>query len=126
MPAHEGCASFPGAQCGDIAQFGTFGEPAQVNWVHVQYASKHAAQRALLRSGEQLSTTCMVGVKALDVSHRAAIEHGAGGSGLAMTFPKPAPQLRPYSLGASAAASAVVPLPARGTWSKIQEFVLGL
>ena len=91
--------------------------------------NKHAAQRALLRAGDQLSSTLLVGVKPLDAAHRQAVERqlGSGAVSSAMSFPKPsAAQLRPYALDGAAAASTVVPLPATGAWSKFAEFVLGI
>lgn len=118
------------SKAGDILQFGTFGEASQVNWVHLQYQNKHAAQRALLRNGEQLSACCMVGVKPLDPAHRAAADRagpgGPGGTGpaFAVAFPKPQQQ-RPYSLDAAAGAGGVVPLAAKGVAQRLKEFVLG-
>lgn len=44
-------------KCGDILQWGTFGQPA-ANYLHMQFQNKFAAQRALLRNGEQLSPRC--------------------------------------------------------------------
>lgn len=86
--------------------------------------NKHAAQRALLHNGEQLSATCMVGVKPLDASHRAAVEHQAGGASFAMAFPK-LQQQRPYTLEAASGAGAVVPLATKGLAQRVKEFVLG-
>ena len=103
--------------------------------------NKHAAQRALLRNGDQLSTSCMVGVKPLDAAHRQAVEHGGGGGGgagtssasassFAMAFPKPLQQQpRPYTLdavgGGSGSSGAVVPLATKGITQRVKEFVLG-
>lgn len=90
--------------------------------------NKHAAQRALLHNGEQLSAACMVGVKPLDAAHRAAVEKAgaAGGSGqsFAVAFPKPQQQ-RPYTLEASAGGAGVVPLATKGLTQRVKEFVLG-
>ena len=90
--------------------------------------NKHAAQRALLRSGDQLSASCMVGVKPLDSAHRQAVDKagsgGGAGAGFAMAFPKPQPQ-RPYTLAAGAGSGAVVPLAAKGLTQRVKEFVLG-
>ena len=93
--------------------------------------NKHAAQRALLRNGDQLSASCMVGVKPLDAAHRAAVERQAGGNGagsggasFAMAFPK-LQQQRPYTLEAAAGAGAVVPLATKGLAQRVKEFVLG-
>lgn len=115
------------SKAGDIQQFGTFGEGAAVNWIHIEYRNKHAMQRALLRNGDQLSATCMVGVKPLDAEHRAVVEkHGGSSSGpsFAMAFPKPQQQ-RPYTLGPAAGMSAVVPLATKGLTQRVKEFVLG-
>ncbi|PSC73480.1 Nucleoporin NUP53 [Micractinium conductrix] len=115
------------SKAGDIVQFGTFGEAAQVNWVHLQYQNKHAAQRALLRNSDQLSASCMVGVKPLDAAHRAAVDRagsaGAGGPSFALAFPKPQQQ-RPYTLEGRSGA-AVVPLASKGMGQRLKEFVLG-
>lgn len=92
--------------------------------------NKHAAQRALLRNGERLSASCMVGVKPLDPAHRAAVDKagvggtGAAGSTFAVAFPKPQQQ-RPYTLDAAAGAGGVVPLAAKGVTQRLKEFVLG-
>lgn len=41
---------------------------------YAQFQNKYAAQRALLRDGEQLTPGLVVGVKPVDARHRAAIE----------------------------------------------------
>lgn len=133
------------SKCGDILQFGTFGQGATANWVHIQYENKYAAQRALQRSGMRLTPSLMVGVKLLDDASRMAIEQymgisdgavatgagaGAGGAafengvgnGGASMRPK-VMQVRPYSLTRQ---PVPMPMPARTTWSKINEFVFGL
>ena len=97
--------------------------------------SKYGAQRALLRSGEQLSRQCMVGVKPLAPTHRAAVERylaagGAGGGGLgaaAPPCPRPAAAAaRAYSIDGGALAGGVVPLRAESTWAKVSQLVFGL
>ena len=89
--------------------------------------NKHAAQRALLRNSDQLSASCMVGVKPLDAAHRAAVDRagsaGAGGPSFALAFPKPQQQ-RPYTLEGRSGA-AVVPLASKGMGQRLKEFVLG-
>ncbi|KAI3435617.1 hypothetical protein D9Q98_001678 [Chlorella vulgaris] len=113
------------SKAGNIQQFGTFGEAAHVNWVHIEYQNKHAMQRALLRNGEQLSASCMVGVKPLDAEHRAAITMvDVAGPTFAMTVPKPQQQ-RPYALGAAASTAGVVPLATKGLTQRVREFILG-
>lgn len=93
--------------------------------------NKHAAQRALLRNGDQLSASCMVGVKPLDAQHRAAVDRaggtgaGAGGTAsFAMAFPKPQ-QPRPYTLEAASGGGSMVPLPSKGLSQRVYEFVFG-
>jgi hypothetical protein len=140
------------SKCGDIHEFGTFGESSTVNWLHINFATKHGAQRALLRNGERLSQFCMVGVKPMDPAQKAGIDrymaggssgggvftvgggvlggNGAdsnnnGGGAFLLPFPKPA-QNRGYALDASSGSQAVVPLCNKSTWAKVSEFVLGL
>lgn len=68
--------------------------------------NKYAAQRALLRSGDRLSHSVMVGVVPLTGAHRQAVERylasgsRAGGNGGALPFPKP-PAMRPYLINAN-------------------------
>jgi nuclear pore complex protein Nup53 len=124
-------------KCGDIVQFGSFEDGPHCNWLHISYSNKHAAQRALLRSGDQLSSSCMVGVKPLDAHKRDAIERQLGGSGAATggsgmgggrggtALPKLA-SLRPYQVNAASAQAAVVPLPSKSAWDKVSEFILGI
>jgi hypothetical protein len=116
-------------KCGDVEEFGTYGDGPHVNWMHLRYANRHAAQRALLRSGEQLSAACMVGVKPLDPGRREAMERaGGGGEGAARATPAlpRAARARPYQLDAAAAQAAVVPLASKSAWEKVSEFILGL
>ncbi|KAG1679270.1 hypothetical protein FOA52_009300 [Chlamydomonas sp. UWO 241] len=110
-------------KCGDILQWGTFGSPA-TNFLHVQFQNKYASQRALLRSGEQLSPSLIIGIKPLDARHRHAIEayHENGGDGrVSFTRPATLPE-RSYRIDAPPAAA--VPQP-RSTVSKVVEFVFG-
>jgi nuclear pore complex protein Nup53 len=121
-------------RCGDVLQWGTFGAGPGANFVHIQYQTRYGAQRALLKGGEQLSSTLIVGVKPLDARHRQQVEAAGGGpaaggspdglrigrgSGLAA-----AAAARPYRVEAAAAAA----LPQRGTglWDKLQQFVIGV
>ena len=59
--------------CGTICNYGPFSGGARVNWLHICFASKHDAQRALLKNGEQLSPTLIIGVKPLDPRQRCGI-----------------------------------------------------
>jgi nuclear pore complex protein Nup53 len=127
-------------KCGDIVQFGSFEDGPHCNWLHINYSNKHAAQRALLRSGDQLSSSCMVGVKPLDAHKREAIERqggagpgsnnmnnntAGGGIGRGPAVPKLASS-RPYQVNAASAQAAVVPLPSKSAWDKVSEFILGI
>ena len=59
--------------CGTILNYGPFAGGARVNWLHVCFASRHDVQRALLKNGEQLSPTLIIGVKPLDPQQRCCI-----------------------------------------------------
>ncbi|GBF96127.1 hypothetical protein Rsub_08875 [Raphidocelis subcapitata] len=117
--------------CGDVLQWGSFGAGAGANFVHIQYQTRYGAQRAMLRGGEQLSATLIVGVKPLDPRHRQLVE-AAGGGPAAAGSPDglrvgrgggAAAAVRPYRVEAAAAAA----LPQRGTglWQKLSQFVIG-
>jgi nuclear pore complex protein Nup53 len=120
-------------RCGDVLQWGTFGAGAGANFVHIQYQTRYGAQRALLKGGEQLSSTLIVGVKPLDPRHRAAVEGGAGGGGGGSPGgPRvgrggglaAAAAARPYRV--EAAAAAALPTRGAGLWDKLQQFVIGV
>jgi len=90
----------------------------------LQYQTKYAAQRALLRSGEQLSSTLIVGVKPLEPRFRQMIEsHGFGSSPGRHFKPQQAP-VRPYKVDAGQAQ--VLPQRSRTLVQKLSEFVLGI
>eukprot|EP00775_Hariotina_reticulata_P011821 gene11821-11965_t len=109
---------------GDILQWGTFGASVQSNFMHIQYQTKYAAQRALLRSGEQLSSTLIVGVKPLEPRFRQMIEsHGFGSSPGRHLKPQQAP-VRPYRVDAGQAQA--LPQRSRSLVQKLSEFVLGI
>lgn len=90
--------------------------------------NKHAAQRALLRNGDQLSATCMVGVKGLDPDKVDALERQTGGDRLhhRIAIPKPSTLSRPYHINASTAQPSIIPLPSKSAWEKVSEFILGM
>lgn len=91
--------------------------------------NKHEAQRALLRNGEQLSATCMVGVKRMERSKQLAIDRQSGNAGFPETLPKAMPKAsstRPYQIHAAASAVTFVPLSSKSTWDKVMEFIIGL
>eukprot|EP00798_Chlamydomonas_sp_ICE-L_P025540 gene25540-11184_t len=113
--------------CGDILQWGTFGQPS-ANYLHLQLQNKYAAQRALLKNGEQLSPTLIVGVKPLDARQRLAIESymHAGEHSSGPSIMRPAElQERPYRVEGSAAQQSM-PQANRSVMGKLYEFVLGM
>lgn len=117
------------AKCGDIVEFGSFDDGPYVNWVHICFSNKHAAQRALLRSGQQLSPTCMVGVKELDDKKRVALQQRVDGTG----HPAGRRPLPPVTKSQTEqqgkkciTSEKVVPLDSSSIWDKVCEFVLGI
>ncbi|KAG2430575.1 hypothetical protein HXX76_010093 [Chlamydomonas incerta] len=111
-------------RCGDILAWG-FGETG-ANFMHVRYQNKYGAQRALIRNGEQLTPSLIIGVKPLDPRHRARVEslaEGPDAAGAAFR-PKPVPE-RPYRVEATVG-QARVPQPSRGVFGRVYEFVLGM
>lgn len=111
-------------RCGDILQWGTFGASTQSNFIHIQYQTKYAAQRALLRNGEQLSSTLIIGVKQLEQRHREHVE--TYGSSSSSPGPKSITQgpVRPYRVDVTQAQA--LPHRSRTLVQKLSEFVLGI
>jgi len=129
------------SKCGEIVDFGHFTDGPYVNWIHVCFDTKYAAQRALLRSGHQLSPTCMVGVKEMDAGKKerilqsTATTGGHGADDDDTTTTARASSYRPASFLEAqkkaerkvvAAEQPVVPLEATSMWEKVCEFVLGI
>eukprot|EP00879_Flechtneria_rotunda_P033816 GHRR01037619.1.p1 GENE.GHRR01037619.1~~GHRR01037619.1.p1 ORF type:complete len:162 (+),score=53.74 GHRR01037619.1:55-486(+) len=111
-------------RCGDVVQWGTFGESANSNFMHIQYQTKYAAQRALLRNGEQLSSTLIIGIKQLEPRHRQLVEaHGSSGGSPAPMIRARGP-VRPYKVDASH--GQLLPQRSKSILQKINEYVLGL
>jgi nuclear pore complex protein Nup53 len=113
------------SKCGDILQWGMFGQ-ANANYIHVQFQNKYAAQRALLRNGEQFSPSLIVGIKPTNMHHRMAIEQYQAGGGevgqpMALSRPTAMPE-RSYRIEAQP--QVTLPQP-RSTMSKVFEYVLG-
>ena len=103
---------------GDIVNFGDFNENGEsTNWLHVRFATKESARRALRRNGQNMNGI-MVGVKELDAKSKAEIGSGKGGEG---------------RLSRNAAVRRVAPMRdgislqprQRTTWDKVVEFVFG-
>lgn len=111
-------------RCGDILQWGTFGA-TNSNFIHIQYQNKYGKQRALQRSGEQLSSSLIIGVKQLEPRHKALV---ATWSGAADGSPGPRIKAaggpaRPYRVVAD---TQVLPQRSRSWYQKVGEYVLGL
>jgi hypothetical protein len=146
---------------GDIMYFDSFengassssaaggGGGSAANWVHVRFASREGAQRALQRNGQRVSgASIMVGVKPLDAAARAVIvaEHGGvglgpapeggsggggggGGEGGGSRMVRPAagmtmPAARAYRVQPSRAG--IMLQPQRSWWGKVVEFIFGM
>jgi nuclear pore complex protein Nup53 len=111
-------------RCGDILQWGTFGASPQSNFMHIQYQNKYGAQRAQLRSGEQLTSSLIIGVKQLEPKHRALVAAWAGGADGSPGPRVKAASLRPYRVEVPAAQ--VLPQRSRSWAQKVGEYVFGL
>ena len=103
---------------GDIVNFGDFNENGEsTNWLHVRFATKESARRALRRNGQNMNGI-MVGVKELDAKSKAEIGSGKAGEG---------------RLSRNASVRRVAPIRdgislqprQRTTWDKVVEFVFG-
>ncbi|WPT13571.1 Nuclear pore complex protein NUP35 [Picochlorum sp. SENEW3] len=126
------------SKCGDIVDFGHFNDGPYVNWTHICYDTKYAAQRALLRSGQQLSPTCMVGVKELDQGKVKDIEqqrrdNNGREEGTASRYSSNKVEIPTLSVKKTeeerkkmVAAQKIVPLESTSAWEKVCEFVLGI
>lgn len=112
-------------RCGDILQWGTFGASPQSNFMHIQYQNKYGAQRALLRTGEQLSSSLIIGVKQLEPRHRALVQSwGSAADGSPGPRVKPTGPVRPYKVELPQAQ--VLPQRSRNWYQKVGEYVFGL
>lgn len=140
---------------GDVMFWSTFQDDgAPANWVHVRFASRDSARRALQRNGSRVGhahgASIMVGVKPLDDAARAVVEADHGGVGLGQSVGaggdgegagstpargKPAQMLRPKVGMAQPAARAyrvqpsregIVLQPRRTGWGKVVEFIFGM
>ena len=126
---------------GDVMTHDSFSEGSEgsesVNWVHVRFASRGGAQRALRRNGTMVAR-CMVGVRRLGPDDRAHVERAYGGEGLGVNHadgvggkrivrPAPggfAPGARPSRFQPSREGIALQPR--RSWWNNFVEFVFGL
>lgn len=112
-------------RCGDILQWGTFGASPQSNFMHIQYQNKYGAQRALLRSGEQLSSSLIIGVKQLEPRHKALVQSwGTGVDSSPGPRVQPTGPVRPYKVDVPQAQ--VLPYRSRHWYQKVGEYVFGL
>jgi hypothetical protein len=128
---------------GDVMTHDSFSEGSDgsnsesVNWVHVRFASRGGAQRALRRNGTMVAR-CMVGVRRLGPDDRAHVERAYGGEGLGVNHadgvggkrivrPAPggfAPGARPSRFQPSREGIALQPR--RSWWNNFVEFVFGM
>ncbi|GIL74043.1 hypothetical protein Vretimale_4993 [Volvox reticuliferus] len=110
-------------KCGDIVSW-SFGE-RDANFIHIQYQNKFGAQRALIRNGEQLTGSLIVGVRSLDPRHQnqvASLQEETDYPAQAYR-PMPVPE-RPYRVGVTAGQP--VPQQNRSMARRVYEFVFGL
>eukprot|EP00878_Enallax_costatus_P009155 GHUV01009570.1.p1 GENE.GHUV01009570.1~~GHUV01009570.1.p1 ORF type:complete len:244 (+),score=58.93 GHUV01009570.1:223-954(+) len=111
-------------RCGDILQWGTFGASANSNFIHLQFQTKYAAQRALGKSGEQLSSTLIIGVKPLEPRHRQLVETYSSSSS------SPGPRIRAQgpvrAYKVDITQTQALPQRSRTLVQKLSEFVLGI
>ncbi len=116
------------SKCGEIVDFTHGNDGPYVNWVYIAFDNKFGAQRALLRSGSQLSPTCMIGVKDVDEAKLAALG-GADRRELITEMLRDEPRERVQRQNKKLIAAGedpVVPLDSASVWDKFSEFVLGL
>mmetsp|Transcript_32619 Transcript_32619/g.92486 ORF Transcript_32619/g.92486 Transcript_32619/m.92486 type:complete len:270 (-) Transcript_32619:2348-3157(-) len=113
-------------KCGDVVKFDNFSGGLPVNWIHLQYQTKYGAQRAILKNGEQLNDSIIIGVKPLDQRRRQVL------AGQQLDFlsevPKARPDavlpVRPYRV--ATAPTAPVPKADNSVWTKVSEVIFGL
>lgn len=116
------------SKCGEIVDFTHGNDGPYVNWVYIAFDNKFGAQRALLRSGSQLSPTCMIGVKDVDEAKLAALG-GADRRELITEMLRDEPRERVQRQNKKLIAAGedpVVPLDSASVWDMFSEFVLGL
>lgn len=127
------------SKCGDIVDFGHGNDGPYVNWTHICFDTKYAAQRALLRSGQQLSSTCMVGVKEVDDAKRDTlvsqmnVSSSSSSRETVKTLMSRVSQRDPQRLAeqrrkkmVAAGEEPILPLESASMWDKVCEFVLGI
>lgn len=124
------------SKCGDIVDFGHGNDGPYVNWTYICFDTKYAAQRALLRSGQQLSSTCMVGVKEVEESKRHSLTSqmmsNSSRESVASLLSRVS-QREPQRIAeqrrkkmVAAGEEPILPLESASMWDKVREFVLGI
>lgn len=106
-------------RCGDVLEWTRGDAPRTANFLHIRFQNKYGAQRALLKNGEQLSRTLIIGVKPMDPRHRPEASE-PGTEGLRQ------PVLPSRSYRVDVAQSQAMPQPTRSVLQKLSEFVLGV
>lgn len=111
---------------GEVVDFGSYG-PAQANWMHIRFRTRHGAQRALGHDGRRISDGLIVGVKPIgEEDAQKIVESGKNNAGSVRFAPTaPTSWARPYRMDGDAQADGL-PRPKQSTWDKITECVFGL
>lgn len=117
------------SKCGEIVDFGQGADGPYVNWVFIGFDSKFGAQRALLRSGYQLSPTCMVGVKEVDDATQEMLgwaDRRELVKEMLRHEPKAKAEQKRSKKLIAAGEEPVVAVSDASLWERFNEFVLGL
>lgn len=111
---------------GEVVDFGSYG-PAQANWMHIRFRTRHGAQRALGHDGRRIADGLIVGVKPIGEEDAQRIAEAREDNAGRVRFAPTAPTgwSRPYRIDADAQADGL-PRPKHSTWDKITECVFGL
>lgn len=104
-------------KCGDILKFQ---RDTQCNWMHIQYASKYEAQRALLKNGLILSASIMIGVQPLAKQHMHLFDANSEEDAI-LRLPKVSDKQQQLT-----EKDVLIPMPPKSGWSKVTELVFGL
>ncbi len=103
-------------ECGEVISCRSGG--TERNFMHIQFASKGEAQKALGKNGKQVSTNLMIGIAPISSQHASTLQSGAGGLGGDVPgFARPQQQhlVMPDAM----------PQPVNTFWSKVNEYIFG-
>lgn len=104
-------------KCGDIVRFHRH---TQCNWMHIQYANKYEAQRALLKNGLILSASIMIGVQPLAQQHLHLFDVDSERDTI-LQIPKVSDKQQQLT-----EKDVLIPVPPKRGWSKVTELVFGV